>query len=49
MSVEFDVDDDMRAAAFLYLDRQRTVYGDRIPWRVLQAFEFDGQRRALIT
>ena len=49
MCVEFDVDDEMRAAAFLYLDRQRAVYGDRIPWRVLQAFEHDGQRRALIT
>jgi hypothetical protein len=47
--VESDGDDELRAAAFLYIDRQRAVYGDRIPWKVLQAFEFNGQRRALIT
>ncbi|MGH8824436.1 MAG: HNH endonuclease [Jiangellaceae bacterium] len=47
--MEFDLDDEMRAAAFLYLERQRDIYGDRIPWKVLQAFEFDGRRRALIT
>jgi hypothetical protein len=47
--VESDGDDELRAAAFLYIDRQHAVYGDRIPWKVLQAFEFNGHRRALIT
>jgi hypothetical protein len=48
-AVPVEFDDEIRAAAFLYLDRQRAVYGDRIPWKVLQAFEFNGHRRALIT
>jgi hypothetical protein len=48
-AVPVEFDDEIRAAAFLYIDRQRAVYGDRIPWKVLQAFEFNGQRRALIT
>ena len=43
------VDDEVRAAAFLYLDAQRETYGDRIPWRKLQSFEHRGARRALIT
>ena len=47
--VESDGDDELRAAAFLYIDRQRAAHGDRIPWKVLQACEFNGQRRALIT
>jgi putative restriction endonuclease len=48
-AVAHDVDDEVRAAAFLYLDAQRETYGDRIPWRVLQSFEHRGARRALIT
>ena len=47
--VESDGDDELRAAAFLDIDRQRAVYGDGSPWKVLPAFEFNGQRRALIT
>jgi putative restriction endonuclease len=47
--VAWDADDELRAAAFLYLDHQRNVYGDRIPWRVLQAFEHGGRRVTLIT
>jgi hypothetical protein len=47
--VESDGDGELRAAAFLYIDRQRAVYGDRSPWKVLPAFEFNGQRRVLIT
>lgn len=45
----YDADDEIRAAVFNYLDRQRNLYGDRIPWRVLQAFEHRGRRHALIT
>ena len=48
-AVPVEFDDEIRAAAFLYIDRQRAGYGDRIPWKVLQAFEFSGHRRALIT
>jgi putative restriction endonuclease len=47
--VAYDVDDEIRAAVFGYLDRQRDLYGDRIPWTVLQAFEYRDRRRALIT
>ncbi len=43
------LDEELRAAAFAYLDTARTTYGDRIPWKVLQGFEHHGQRRALIT
>jgi putative restriction endonuclease len=42
-------EDVFRAAVFSWLDRQRGLYGDRIPWKVLQSFEYDGQRAALIT
>jgi hypothetical protein len=31
--VAHDVDEGVRASAFLYLDAQREVYSDRIPWR----------------
>ena len=48
-AVPVEFDDEIHAAALLYIDRQRAVYGDRIPWKVLQAFEFSGHRRALIT
>jgi hypothetical protein len=48
-AVPVEFDDEIRAAAFLYIDRQRAAHGDRIPWKVLQTFEFNGQRRALIT
>jgi hypothetical protein len=47
--VAYDGDDEVRAAVFWYLDRQREIYGERIPWKVLQSFEFAGRRRALIT
>ena len=42
-------EDVFRAAVFSWLDRQRGRYGDRIPWKVLQSFEYDGQHAALIT
>ena len=42
-------EDEIRGAAFAWLDRQTAIYGDRIPWTVLQSFEYDGQRMALIT
>lgn len=42
-------DEEIRAAVFSYLDRQFDLYEDRIPWKVLQSFEFRGRRQALIT
>lgn len=45
----YEIDDEIRGAMFAYLDTQREVYGDRIPWRVLQEFRYDGKRYALIT
>ena len=43
------LDDEIRNAAFTYLDEARSTYGDRIPWKVLQAFRHGDSRRALIT
>lgn len=43
------VDDDIRTAVFTWLDDQVQLYGDRIPWSVLQSFEHVGRRTALIT
>jgi len=43
-----DLDERLRAAAFAYLDRLRARDGDRISYRDLGAFEFDGQRVPLI-
>lgn len=45
----YEIDDEIRNAMFVFLDRQREVYGDRIPWQVLRGFEHDGRRHALIT
>jgi len=42
-------EDELRATMFSWLDRHRSLYGDRIPWKVLQSFEYDGHRAALIT
>ncbi len=42
-------EDEVRAAVFAWLDLQTATYGDRIPWKVLQSFEYGGQRVALIT
>jgi len=41
-------DERLRAAAFAYLDRQRTRDGDRISYRDLEAFELEGERAPLI-
>jgi len=38
----------LRAAAFAYLDRLRARDGDRMSYRDLEAFEFEGQRVSLI-
>lgn len=43
------VDEEIRAAVFSFLDRQVQLYEDRIPWKVLQSFEFAGRQHALIT
>ncbi len=45
----YEIDDEIRNAMFVFLDRQREIYGERIPWRVLQSFEHDGRRHVLIT
>lgn len=45
----YGLDEELRSAAFAYLDRLRDLHGDRIPWKALQAFEHAGRRRALIT
>ena len=37
------LDDRLRAAAFAYLDRLRACDGDRISYRDLEAFEFEGR------
>jgi hypothetical protein len=37
------LDDRLRAAAFAYLDRLRARDGDRISYRDLEAFEFEGR------
>jgi putative restriction endonuclease len=42
------LDGRLRAAAFAYLDRLRARDGDRISYRDLEAFEFEGQRVPLI-
>jgi putative restriction endonuclease len=42
------VDDEIRARVFSWLDLQVAIYGDEIPRRVLESFELDGQRRALV-
>jgi putative restriction endonuclease len=44
-----DRDEPVRLAAFGYLDRQRAIHGDALPYSVLKAgFEFEGQRVHLI-
>lgn len=43
------VDAEIRAAAFQWLEDQVARYGERIPWKVLQSFTYDGRRIALIT
>ena len=40
---EGDLDERLRAAAFAYLDRLRARDGDRISYRDLAAFEFEGR------
>jgi putative restriction endonuclease len=42
-------DIEIRAAVFTWLDRQVATYGEAIPWTVLQSFELDGRRAALVT
>jgi putative restriction endonuclease len=42
-------DDEIRARVFSWLDSQQSVYGDQIPWKVLQSFELDGRPAALVT
>jgi putative restriction endonuclease len=42
-------DEQIRARVFAWLDVQVAVYGDRIPWQLLQSFELDGKRTALVT
>ncbi len=43
-----DLDDRLRAAAFAYLNRLRALGGDRVSYRELEAFQFEGRRVALI-
>jgi putative restriction endonuclease len=42
-------DEEIRARIFSWLDQQVAIYGDQIPWQVLQSFELDGKRAALVT
>ena len=42
-------DEEIRARVFSWLDLQVGIFGDQIPWHVLQAFELDGKRAALVT
>lgn len=39
------VDNEIRARVFSCLDLQVAIYGDEIPWKVLQSFELEGSRR----
>jgi hypothetical protein len=40
-----DTDATVRAMAFAFLDQQRRLHGDVLPWGVLTAgFTFDGRR-----
>jgi hypothetical protein len=43
------VDEEIRAQVFSWLDLQVAIYGDQIPWKVLQSFELDGKPSALVT
>jgi putative restriction endonuclease len=43
------VDEEIRARVFSWLDLQVAIYGDEIPWKVLQSFELDGKPAALVT
>ena len=43
------VDEEIRARVFSWLDLQVAIYGDQIPWKVLQSFELDGKPAALVT
>jgi len=42
-------DAEIRARVFSWLDLQVAIYGDEIPWKVLQSFELDGKSAALVT
>ena len=42
-------DEEIRARVFSWLDLQVAIYGDQIPWKVLQSFELDGKPAALVT
>jgi putative restriction endonuclease len=41
-------DEEIRARVFSWLDAQVAIYGDQIPRRVLESFELDGKRLALV-
>ncbi len=43
-----DLDEAIRAAAFAYLDALSSRHGDRLSYRDLEAFEFEGRRISLI-
>ena len=43
-----DVDESLRAAAFNYVRRLQDLGGDRVLFRDLDTFEFDGKRVPLI-